>query len=231
MSTLPVLDLPEHKIKLPISEETVQIRPFVIKQEKSLLSSLDDDLKNNIEIFKKLVKGCVIGEIDPNELNLVDFFYLVITIRAKSNGEIVQAKVPCDYCEKKSEFEFDIEKAIKLKNKDNKTINCKITDDLSLKLVLPKIQDINFNDFENTENVLDFIASHIDTVIYQEQIYNKFTKEELIENIIGNLAQKDIKKISENIDKLAKLYLEVEFTCNSCQKINKFETEDIMDFL
>jgi hypothetical protein len=49
---LPQLELPVHIIELPVSKQKVKITPFVVKQEKSLLTSITENAQDNLEIFK-----------------------------------------------------------------------------------------------------------------------------------------------------------------------------------
>lgn len=229
--SLPKLSLPVHVIELPITKEKIDIQPYVIKNEKSLLTSLDEnDKAGAMKIFKMLIDECVLTEdFDVTKLNIVDFYYLILNIRMKSNGEIIDGLLPCDHCHKKTEFEINLEDSIVIKNKDNIKTTVKINDELTLRLIPSNIECLFA---EGELNVVDLVASSIDTVIINKKIYNNtsFTKDELIENIFCIFTKKDYDSISKAMENLARLYISFKYSCVNCGGISDFETDDVSNF-
>ncbi len=223
---LPKLNLPIHICELPVSKQKLEIHPFVIKQEKSLLTSIDTKKKQDtIQVFKRLIQDCVITEkFNITELNIVDFYYLILFIRIKSTGEMIDGSLECSECKKKTEFEINLEDSIIIKNEDKRNIIVKINDNLSLRLIPAKIDSI----FENDKvSIIDIVAGSIDTVIIDDKVFKDFTSKELIENILNIFTKMDFEKISKGMEQLTRLIIKFNFKCIHCGSLNVHETEDI----
>jgi hypothetical protein len=237
VSGLPTLTLPIHKIILPFSKQEVEIRPYIIKEEGSILTMLENkkEVDENVtETYKKIISNCVVTEnFDISKLNMHDFFFLIIEIRMKSHGEVIECQSKCDFCEKQSEFDINLEESLKVTNENSTKLTTKISKDLSLEVITPNIDSIlELSKIEenNVEYTLRFVSNSISKVIYNEQIYKDFTPEEVRKNILDNLTQKEFITITENIEKLAKLIIEFNFTCNHCGKKNSKVITDVMNF-
>lgn len=226
---LPKLSLPVHSIELPISKETIQFNPFVVKEEKNLLTTLDTNNKEEVvKLFKMLVSSCVLNEgFDFTEMNMVDFFYLLIYIRMKSNSEIIEGSLPCEHCEKKTQFEANLEDSLKIINPDTPAHTVQVNDQLSLEIGPVKIDSF----FSGSEtNLIDIVANSIKTVVYDNKVYDEFTVQELKENILFSMTQKDFEPVADGIKKLTSLEIQFSFVCVNCGKTNNFKTDDVVNF-
>jgi hypothetical protein len=226
---LPVLELPIHIIELPVSKKQIQYKPFVIKEEKSLLTSINTDNQEDIvKLFEILVKNCVVGDdIDIDKLNIVDFFYLIIHIRMKSTSEVLDGKLECEHCKKQTEFEVNLEESLVIHNPENTSATIEINDKLGIEVAPPRIEGF-FQQEEAT--IMDVIANSINTIIYDNKVYNDFTMEELHTSILHNLTKKDFDKIAEGINTLAKLTTEFKYVCMNCAKTGEYKTDNIVNF-
>jgi hypothetical protein len=145
----------------------------------------------------------------------------------KSNGEMINLSVPCQKCDKKIDVELDLEKSIIIENDEKLKQIVKVNKDISL-----EIQPVTIASFFNDEyDVLNIIASSVSKVIFDNKVYMDFSREELIEKILGNMIKKDFSKVSKAIDSLVKLKLKFEYTCIHCKHKNIKETDKIVDFL
>mgnify|MGYP005845161815 CR=1 FL=1 len=226
---LPKFETPIHYITLPISEKEIQIRPFVIKEEKALLTSINSDNKEEvIKTFDKIIEICVLNrdEVDIRNLNLIDFLYVLIYIRLKSLGEDVEGSGKCSSCGKQSEFTFNLEDSLYVDNKDKEKVMVKIDDSLTLEL---KSASANVF-FEEDPSITDVIAASVSKVVFNKKVYKDFEREELKENILGNFTKKNFESISEKMDELPNMYVKFNYVCNHCQAMNEFYTEEVMDF-
>ena len=62
---LPVLNAPTHELTLTSTGETIQFRPFLVKEEKLLLMALESgDDKEMMRSMKQIISSCVINEIN-----------------------------------------------------------------------------------------------------------------------------------------------------------------------
>jgi hypothetical protein len=227
---LPILELPIHIITLPISKQKVEFRPFVIKEEKSFLTSINTDKKEDIlRMFNILIENSIVSkDFDIKKLNIIDFFYLILNIRMKSTGEDISGQLHCHHCNKKTDFTANLEESMLIENQENVKILIKVNENLSLSVGPPRINVL----FETEDsNVIDILASSILTVIYDEKVYTDFSIEEVKNNILQNLPKVSLEGISEKMEGLAKMKLKIKFICNNCTKESEFVTDNIMDFL
>lgn len=229
---LPKLELPIHIIELPISKKKLQIRPFVIKEEGSILTTLESNNDTEVfTIFKHLISSCVIEEIDF-DLDINDFFYLLLQIRMKSNGEVVEGSQQCAYCKKQTQFAINLENSIELKNHEIVENVVEVYKGLSVKVKNPCVSAVvNMGTTDAFNSSLDVVASSIDTVIFEDKVYTDFTVLELKENILSNLTQSQFQKIINGIENLAKVVIKSEFICNNCGEVNEEEISDLANFV
>ena len=60
---LPLLSTPEYDIEVPSTKETITIRPFLVKEEKILLTALEGgDEKEIVKSIKQVMKNKFVHE-------------------------------------------------------------------------------------------------------------------------------------------------------------------------
>ena len=95
---LPKLDVPIYDLTLPLSKKKIQIRPFLVKEEKIFLMATEaDDEESVLTAIKQIVNNCCLTEdIDIDTLPISDLEYIFFNLRARSIGEIVDLKYKCN---------------------------------------------------------------------------------------------------------------------------------------
>ena len=74
---LPKLDVPIYTIKLISSKQEVRIRPFLVKEQKLFLMAAEsDDAKDVVSTIRRVLKNCVLDDIDIDALPTFDLEYL-----------------------------------------------------------------------------------------------------------------------------------------------------------
>ena len=98
---LPTIEVPNYKIDIISVPETITYRPFLVKEEKILLTALTgEDETEIINAIKQIISNCIIEpEININILPLFDIEILFINLRSKSVGSISTIGLPCNECE------------------------------------------------------------------------------------------------------------------------------------
>ena len=107
--SLPQINTPEYRLKVPSTDEEIRYRPFLVKEEKLLLVASetgDDDA--TYKAIRNIIQSCVLDEIDLDKMPLFDMEYIFLNIRAKSVGEIASIKVTCPDDEK-TQVDVDID--------------------------------------------------------------------------------------------------------------------------
>jgi hypothetical protein len=86
---LPKLNVPVYEAILPSTEKVIKYRPFLVKEEKLLLTAQESGEDAVLPAVKQIIKNCVQGEIDVDNMPIFDIEYLFLRLRAKSVGEEV----------------------------------------------------------------------------------------------------------------------------------------------
>ena len=110
--TLPKINAPEYRLRVPSTDEEITYRPFLVKEEKLLLIAQETGTdKATYDAIKQIVNNCCSNDLDIEKMPLFDLEYIFLNIRAKSVGEVTKLKVKCPvYEETEVEVEVDLTK-------------------------------------------------------------------------------------------------------------------------
>ena len=94
---LPTITTAEYELKLPSTGKPVKYRPFLVREEKILILSLEGQNQKDISrAVKQVLKDCVLTKgIKIDTLPSFDIEYLFLNIRGKSVGESIDLIVTC----------------------------------------------------------------------------------------------------------------------------------------
>lgn len=236
--SLPVIDAtPSYVITLPISEQETKYRPYKVGEELGILTASNSEDKLNIyESFTDTVKRCIQSELNYDKLTLIDFSYILLHIRAKSKGELVEVEKTCSKCQKKEPFTFDILKTIEVQNIKNKKIIIDVTENIKLELgSLPYTYLKTMIEVQDDKEKLAMyaLASSVKKVVYNGKIFNEFTPEEVLINCINNFTEQQLKMISKKLKTLPKLVGKVKCKCSDpeCGHEQTITLDDLPSFL
>ena len=136
---LPKIATPKYDLELPSTEETIQYRPFLVKEEKLLVLAMEsEDTKQITTAIKSVLKNCIQTRgVKVENLPTFDIEYLFLNIRGKSVGEEVEVNLisPDDgVTEVKVTIGLD---EIQVKKDDRHTRQIKIDDTLMMEMKYP----------------------------------------------------------------------------------------------
>ena len=103
---LPKLSVPQYKVELPSSGEQLNMRPYLVKEEKVLLIALES--KDAVQIqnaVKNLIMSCYDLK-DAKKLTSFDLEYLFLQLRAKSVGENIALRAKCEKCDNLNDYKL-----------------------------------------------------------------------------------------------------------------------------
>jgi len=88
---LPKIEYPTFDLTLPSSKEVIKLRPFLVKEEKILLSAMQgEDSEEILNSILQVVNNCIITEgVDVEQLATIDLEYIFIRLRARSVNNII----------------------------------------------------------------------------------------------------------------------------------------------
>lgn len=235
MSGLPKIIAPKYTLILPSSKKKITYRPFVVKEEKILLTALQaEDQDQMILALKQIVSNCTEGQLDPDTTPLFDIEYLFVNIRAKSVGEILELQIKCQHCEHEMAHNINLAE-VKVESPKKDATKIQLTDMVGIVMKYPTLDLIEAVDDINEEDESDVqynaIAKCIDYIYDSDTAYytKDQTKEE-INDFIESLNKKQMESIREFFENIPKLEEKVNFTCNSCGTDNAFVLSGLTDF-
>jgi len=228
---LPQVILPTYELVIPSNGKKLKYRPFVVKEEKLLLLSLESQDEKEIEkSVKALLKGCIQSRVKLEDLTMFDLEYIFLQIRAVSIGEIVDMKVTCKDDEKTQvTYQMNLSEVgvIKPEGSNPKIM---LNDELGVIMKYPAWDEFISGSImgkdPSTDGVLDIISGCIDQIFDKEDVYDSSTttKKEFTQFVEGltNTQFEKIQKFFENIPRLEHKFMvvnpntgvESEFTIN-----------------
>ena len=92
---LPKIATPVYELELPSTGQTIEYRPFLVKEEKVLVIALEsEDTKQITTAIKNVIKNCIRTKgVKVEDLPTFDIEYLFLNIRGKSVGEEVEVNI------------------------------------------------------------------------------------------------------------------------------------------
>lgn len=211
---LPKISTPQYELELPSTGETIQYRPFLVKEEKLLVIALEsEDTKQITTAIKNVIKNCIHTKgIKVESLPTFDIEYLFLNIRGKSVGEEIEVNIICPDDETTNvPVKIDID-SIKVQFDENHNKRIKIDDSIMMEMKYPSLDQFIKNNFDFSQNnamdqSFELIASCVDKIYTEDEVWSSadVTKKELIDFLEQmNSAQfKEIEKFFETMPKLS----------------------------
>jgi len=236
---LPKLNVPVYETILPSTEKVIKYRPFLVKEEKILLTALEDETGTAMAgAVKQIIGNCIQSEIDVDNLPTFDIEYLFLRLRSKSVGEQINIGLrpfPCpqnegNLCEKTTEVKINLEDILVVKDEKH-TNKIMLDDKVGVVMNYPNSSSLENTEGDNFTIGMNLIKSSIKMIFTTEETYEKdsFTDEDLDE-FIDSLNSSQFQKIREFFDTMPKLSHTVEYTCSTCGEEKKTTLEGLNSF-
>lgn len=235
---LPILnEAPHYELTVPSTQEVIQFRPFLVKEQKILLIAFETkDKKQILNAILDTIKACC-PDINERKLTSFDVDYVFTQIRTKAVGEttIIIAKCSDESCKHPNEVTVNLDNA-ELEN-TNISNTVVINDEISIKMRWPSYSEIVNNNIitgdnhSNTEIIYETIKMSIDSILTKDELISlKDESAEEIERFINSLTTSQFNEINKFISNAPTLKHNLKFTCTSCGKENNTVLEGIEDF-
>ncbi len=226
---LPLLSTPEYDIEVPSTKETITIRPFLVKEEKILLTALEGgDEKEIVKSIKQVMKNCILSDVEIDNLSFFDFEYIFLMMRSKSVGDVIELNLE-HHCGQMNKVSIDIN-SIQVQFSEDHSDTIKLNDDIGIKMKYPTISNTDmFTDTNDVNKVFEIMETSIDYVYDSETVYDEFTKEEL-KSFLESMDKDQLEKIMNFFNTMPSLEHEIEYTCTNCGEVQKYILRGISDF-
>ena len=227
---LPTLETPSYELILPSTGKKVKYRPFLVKEYKILLTSVEADTSEITRIVTELVDNCTFNKLNVAKLAHFDVEYLFLNIRAKSISETAEIIINCE-CGNKIDYTLDITN-LKV-NKENITEKkVMLTDDIGVVLRYPQFDEmLDIHDNANSTKIVELITNCIDAVFTKDEYFDKqsYTDEELTA-FVSSFTKKQFDKLEEFFRDIPKIVQHIETDCPKCNKHSVVELEGLQNF-
>jgi len=224
----------KYEMVIPSSEKVVTYRPYLVKEEKLLLSAFESqDQKQAMRAMVDTVVACVNDDIKTSELATFDVEYMFTQIRSKSVGETSTLHFKCEAegCELRTEVDIDLSSLEVTKQDVDNVIQ--ITDDISIELRYPTYDGFvkNFREgVSEAEFGFMMLEDCMVAIMTEEEhhLVSDVSKKELNE-FIDSMTNLQFTKVGEYLKTVPVMKKEVEFKC-TCGHENKVTLEGLQDF-
>ena len=210
---LPKIATPTYELELPSTGQTIEYRPFLVKEEKLLVLALEgEDVKEITTAIKNVIKSCIQTKgIGVENLPTFDIEYLFLNIRGKSVGEEIEVKLLCsDDNETYVPVKIPIDE-IKVVKNDEHTNKIKLDSNLMMEMKYPSLAEFIKNNFDfgqdaSMDQSFDLIASCIDKIYNEEEVWAAAdcTKKE-ITSFLDQMNSSQFKEIETFFETMPKL--------------------------
>ena len=208
---LPKLITPTYELEVPSTDEKIQYRPFLVKEEKILLLAMESgENKDIVQAVKDIVTECTFGKLNLGTMPMFDVEYIFLNIRAKSVGEISKLSLLCPD-DKKTYAKVDVNlNEVQVQVGEDHTNKIELTDDMGIIMTYPTID--SFDDMGvqtiKASNMLEIIGKCI-LQIYEEKgekVYEaKDQTEKELTEFIEQMNTGQFQKLQQFFDTMPKL--------------------------
>ena len=235
---LPKISTPTYELNLPSTGKKVQYRPFLVREEKLLVLALEtEDPKDITTAMKTVIKNCIQTRgIKVETLPTFDIEYLFLNIRGKSVGEEIEVSIICPDDEQTTVPVVLNVDDIKVQKSKEHTTKIQIDDSLIMEMKYPSLEqfissNFDFNEKNQMEQSFDLIASCIDKVYSEEEVWaaGDFTKKE-VKEFLEQMNSSQFKEIESFFETMPKLSHTVKFKNPNTKKENEIVLEGLSSF-
>lgn len=231
--TLPKIDKPLFSIMIPSLNKECLFRPFVVREEKILLTAQQSGQEKDIIMaIKQVINNCIQDEtVDVNGLALFDLEYLFIKLRARSVNNVVKLSYRDREDEKTYDFEVDLDE-VEMLIPATASNNIMVTDTIGIVMKYPSVDIVkNIPDNASADQALSVLMRNCIKDIYDEDtVYNvaDYTEQEL-QDFIDDLQIKVFDEIRAFFESAPRVYHKLTYT-NSLGNERIIELNSINDF-
>ena len=235
---LPKIATPTYELELPSTEQPVNYRTFLVKEEKLLVLALEsEDTKQITTAIKAVLKSCVLTKgIKVEHLPTFDIEYLFLHIRGKSVGEEIEVNITCPDDEKTQvPITLNLDD-IKVQKNDNHNNQIKLDDNLMMELKYPSLDQFIKNNFDfdeknQMEQSFDLIGTCIDKIYNEEEVWATAdcTKKE-IKEFLESMNSSQFKEIENFFETMPKLSHTIKVTNPKTKVENEVVLEGLASF-
>jgi len=230
--TLPTINTPTYELEVPSTKEKITYRPFLVKEEKILLTAMETGGEQDMVLaLKQIVNNCLLSEIDIDHLATFDLEYIFLNLRSKSVGEVATINITCpDDEETQVPVEIPLDE-VEVTFPEGHSNKVELTDTIGLTMKYPDFTLASETRETNTEYLFDMIKGCIAQITEGETVHERvdFNEKEL-DTFLDSLSTKQLEGVQNFFETMPKLSHEITVTNPKTKKENKITLEGLDAF-
>lgn len=232
---LPILEISKYEMKLA-SGEPITFRPFLVKEQKVLLTALQTGNRSDaIRAMMEVVSVCTFNKLDLTKVPTMEAERVFLNIRAKSVGEELNISIKCEECETPNPYVVKLLDDMKTVVEYKKPEPVKLTENYGLIFSYPTMMDMLAVIDVSTADTLTFyfeLGKKCLQGVYQGSDYFTATDSSVEEKnaVFNRLEPEQFKRVQEFFDNAPSINYELKFTCTKCQHENDITIEGTDSF-
>ncbi len=231
---LPRIDTPTYQTTLLSTGETIQFRPFLVKEQKVIMMAQESNEEVQItNALVSLVSACTFGKVDVENIPTFDVENLFLRIRGKSVGESVDINITCpDDDVTKVPIKVNLDD-IKLQTSPDHNPVIDITDSIKMYLSYPTFRNTkNISNVNSSEGLFKILYTCINEIHYGDDVYNRIDiSDKDIEDFIDQLTGEQFEKVTNFFLSMPKLRHTIEVVNPKTKVKSEVVLEGLQSFL
>lgn len=224
--------LPSYKMTLPVTNQVISFRPFIVREEKVLLIALQSANQTQIsDALRNVVMACTNSTLDTKKIGVAEAEYAFLQIRSKSIGELAKPSVTCSKCNHATTIKIRLD-AIEMKKSVKEFVepNISISPDVTVVMRYPTIHDVSLSTGE-VETAFKLVEQCIDSIIVNDERVSRadITPKE-ITDFIENLLPDQFVQLLNFLKSTPELEYKINYKCPNCQGEVFVEVDTITNF-
>ncbi|MAG49150.1 baseplate protein [Candidatus Woesearchaeota archaeon] len=234
---LPKLQTPTYQLVLPSTNEKINYRPFLVREQKILLmaqeSGKDEEIANAVS---DLVSSCTFNKVDAQSSPLFDIEYVFLQIRSKSVGETTEVSVTCPD-DKKTKVNVKLNlQDISVQMTANHSNEVQISDNVKMVFRYPLLGDMKgiIADGENNQMSMVFgiLSKCISEIHHGDKVFNRVDiNDKELEEFIDSMSTSQLESVIQFFDTMPKLRHVVKVTNPNTKVKSEVVVEGLSNFL
>lgn len=231
---LPKLETPKYGLDVPSTGQTIEYRPFLVKEEKILLiAQQTNKSKAMFKAMLDVIDSCTFSKLKMRDLTNFDVEYIFLKLRQKSVGEVASLSIKCKECDASNPIEVNLEE-VEIDLSGDKEKKVMLTD--SVGVLLKYISALSVEKLASLEKdqdklLTETVIQSIEHIFDENGIYpTKEANRSELEEFINSLNREQISKIEDFISNAPKLKHQLNFDCVKCELPNEVILEGAQTF-
>ncbi len=241
---LPKLNHPTFDVVLPTTKKTIKLRPFLVKEEKILLTAAaSKDEGQMLNAIKQVLQNCIeTPATKVEDFSGVDIDWAIVKLRQKSVGETLDVRILNNNCGN-SEPCVDYRQEVNINLDDVKVIEnpkhtkrIMIRDNIGVVMRYPSanlLKDIKNIKEGDPEFMYDIIIKCIESIFDEENVYNssEVSFQELKDFVYEFSSTEFAKILDEFFETIPKVELDIKYVCDQCGASQEYKVQGFENFL